>query len=256
MRKFFYLIAEGVLDVVVLSEIMRHRYSLAIVARKADLEIEAAKWLDQFKWPVGEDISRMAVPAPVFLQSEQWIVAVRNARGISEIGKKMRADDEAFLRIGWKPLALAIVLDADDKPPSERFAEFATLLESWGLPKPDTLGSMTTTDSMRTGIFAFPGDEKNGTIEDVIIPVGEMRFPTLFPHAYQYVEKWPADVGPEFAELTTSGRKKAVLSAMAALLKPGRNLNASIQDHAWMPHDPHTCPALKPILAFLDAFFA
>jgi hypothetical protein len=69
MRRFVYLITEGVLDVVFLTEIMRHRYSLAVVARKADLEIEAAKWLDHFKWPVGEDISRMAVPAPVFSTS-------------------------------------------------------------------------------------------------------------------------------------------------------------------------------------------
>jgi hypothetical protein len=167
----------------------------------------------------------------------------------------MRADDEAFFRIPWKPVAVGIVLDADDQPPLQRFADFATLLESQGLPKPDSLGSVTTKNSLQTGVFAFPGGENKGTIEDVILPVGEMRFPTLLPHASLYVEKWPSDAGPEFGELTPSGRKKAVLSAMAALLKPGRNLNASIQDHAWIPSDPNACAALKPILAFLDAFF-
>lgn len=256
MKRFVYIITEGVLDVIFLTELMRQRYSLSEVTRKTSLPSEAAQWLEQFKWPVGDDISRMAVPAPAFLQNDQFIIGVRNARGIGEISKKIRLDKEAFLRIPWSPSAIAVVLDADNESPLDRFGEFASLLESHAFPRPTSLGSVLTKDAIQTGIFAFPDCVSRGSIEDVILPVGELRFPALFAHASQFVEKWPPDAGEEFAELTVTGRKKAVLSAMASLLKPGKNLNASIHDHEWIPSDSDACAVLKPTLAFFDAFLA
>ena len=133
MKKFVYLIAEGVLDVVVLTQILRSEFKFDEVKRKADLPEEASKWLSQFKWPEGDDIKRRTVPAPAFLIDERFCVAIRNSQGITNIRRTMISDHEAFLRLDLNPSAVGIVLDSDDVPPADRFNEFAELLEERGL---------------------------------------------------------------------------------------------------------------------------
>ena len=257
MKKFLYIIAEGVLDVVFLTEILLLRFSLPRVSHKPDLTTEAAKWLENFKWPIGNDIKRLAVPAPVLLQNEQWIVGLRNAGGDTKISTTIRSDHEAFLRAAWNPVAVGIILDADDQPALERFTYFANVLESNGYPKPESLGSVATKDSIRSGVFAFPGDGKNGTIEDGLLAIAEIRFPVLSPYASEFVANWTDQSGSDFAELMKpSGRNKARISAITALLKPGKSPNASIEDHKWISNDPSSYAALRPVLAFLDALFA
>ena len=87
------------------------------------------------------------------------------------------------------------------------------------------------------------------------MPLADARFQTLASHAATYVANWPSDQSADFSELRNpSGRKKARVSAITALLKPGNSPIASIEDQGWIDSGAHD--SLRPLSAFLDAIFA
>ncbi|ACL06558.1 hypothetical protein Dalk_4882 [Desulfatibacillum aliphaticivorans] len=258
MSGYSYMIAEGVLDVVFLAQILK-AFGYGIVRKKSNLPEPAQNWLNQFKWPVDDNIERKAVPAPAILHCDAKLIAIRNAQGLSKVRETLEADMEAFLRLKWKPDSLAIILDADDKTPKERFAEFAPMIREAGYPEPANLEEVANADELRSGIFSFPGDGRQGTIEDVLMPLSELRFPELSKHAEQYVQSWRekegAPEGKDFKEFRKpSGPLKARLSAAAALLKPGKPLNASIEDQKWIPDNLDECEELTALVGFLKNF--
>lgn len=208
MSSFVYLLAEGVTDVTLITRVLRRYLSMSRIKARSDLPDRAKTWLDSFRWPVGGDIARPAVPAPVFMQRAGVLVAIRNAQGLDQIRTTLDADNEALVRIDWRPDALGILLDADNKK-----------------------------------------------IENVLLPLGELAFPELHDASQGFVESWNHDHGNEapFTELRKpAGLSKAQLSTMAALLKPGKNLNASLQDQEWVPTG-RPPDVLKPLFDFLQA---
>jgi len=257
MSNFTYIIAEGVIDVVLLTRVLRQGYGFAIIDKMSQLPPLAADWMKNFTWPVGEDISRRAVPAPAILAKGNMTIGLQNGQGLTVIRRKTKEDEERFFRIGWRPSAWAVILDADNDPPSTRFDEFATLLAELGYPKPNSLDKVVESGGKRSGVFAFPGQGLPGTIEDVLLPLADKRFPVLNQYADEYVSGWEqqdeAKTNDDFKEFREpSGHKKARLSAIAAMLKPGKPLNASVEDQKWVPDNPRTCAALKPLMDFLD----
>ena len=256
MNHFVYIITEGVQDVVFLTLVLRQAFGLKLIEKQSELPQEAATWLTNFKWPVGGDIARRAVPAPSFVGGDGVFVAIRNAQGLSNISKVMAVDDEVFLRLQWAPSAVAVVLDADDEEPALRFAGIAKLLVQLQWPKPERLEVIAQSSGKRAGVFSFPGAGRSGTLEDVLVPLGNRRFPELARHADDYVTQWMTDAvrtqGADFKLLRKpSGPKKAVLSAMVALLKPTKGLVPSLEDQHWLPASLNEAAELIPLLEFL-----
>jgi hypothetical protein len=257
MKRFIYLITEGVIDVVLLTEVLRKGFGFEVIKHESNLPQPAAAWLKLIiSWPVKGFIDRKAVPAPSFLVNGDVWVGVRNAQGIENIRTTIELDHGAFLRSDVTPVATGIILDADDGPPSHRLAEFADLLAEQRLPRPLVLDEVAISNGVAAGVFAFPGQGFPGTIENVLVPLATNRFPTLSAHANQYVDDWLATddskSSADFKEFRKpSGRKKAFLSAMVSLLKPAKGLQASIEDHRWIPGQVDDVVALKPLLDFL-----
>ncbi len=256
MNRFIYLVTEGVLDVVFLSQILCAGYGGKIAKHKSELPPEVAGWLDRFKWPIGNDIARRAVPAPAIVVLQDNVIGMSNGQGLTRIKEIMKADWEAFLRMDLKPAALGIILDADDKPVDKRFSEFAALLEEYSYPRPDRIEAVAQAGVLRAGIFSFPGNAQQGSLEDLLLPLAEIRFPALHPHAATFVNSWcerPELAGADFEELRSrTGPRKAALSAAAALLKPGKPLSASIEDQKWIPDNLRATHVLTPLMKFLD----
>ncbi len=261
MSSFVYLIAEGVTDVTLIMRVLRRYLSMRRAEKRDDLPDHAKTWLDGFKWPVGGDIARLAVPAPVFMQKNGLLIAIRNAQGLSRIQNVLDADNEALFRSGWKPDALGILLDADNKKPYERFVTFRDGLTQTdcfpGLAHLQNVEEVASpeSDDRRAGVFVFPDATTPGTVESILLPLGEAAFPELHGTSQRFVESWNRDHGhePLFKELRKpAGVRKAQLSTMASLLKPGKSLNASLYDQDWVP--PREVPELlKPLFEFLQA---
>jgi len=257
MTDFTYVMAEGVLDVVFLVQVLGRGFGYELVRRKHELPPAASTWLDMVaKWPVHDDIARFAIPAPAFVQNGSSLVALRNGQGLSNIAARLKADMEAFFRIPWYPERLAIVLDADDEIPDVRFAAFSSLLSTHAYPAPAALDMVHREGGRMSGVFSFPGGGRTGTLEDVLLPLADTRFPPVAERARDYVTAWCGTEecarSDDFKELRKpSGAKKATVSAIAALLKPAKPLAASIEDQRWVSELPDVDVATAPLCRFL-----
>ncbi len=156
------------------------------------------------------------------------------------------------------PEAIGVVLDSDDEPADQRFAKLKTALEAVKLPAPSSLGQVSD-GRPRVGVFALPEPGAAGTLEDVLLALGDTAYPELCAAARGYADQWRQKVD---AEPTTSdwkelrkpaGAKKATIGAMTAVLKPGKSTQVSLEDNRWVSEQTKALACLQPSLAFLSA---
>ncbi len=264
MNAFTYIVTEGVHDVAFLGRLLTLAHGAQRINRLQDLDEALQGWLgNAFKWPTftgkHHDIARMAVPAPAFYRlATGGVVALRNAQGITEIGKILSVDSEAFVRAEIRPRAIGIVLDSDDEAEDQRFGKMKQTLDGLGLHLPTALATVSDGDP-RVGIFALPEQGVAGTLEDILLTLGEEAYPELAAAAREYAARWrqKAEAEPEVADWKElrkpAGGKKATIGAMTALLKPGKSTQVSLEDNRWVSEQTKALACLQPCLAFLDA---
>lgn len=246
-----YLITEGVHDVAYLSRILVRQFKLRQAAALTDLDDVYRQWIESScKWPHNNRIDRSSVPAPELYVGPDMAVALANAEGIDSICKKLRVDLTYFAQTGASLDAIGVVLDADDADPAVHRQKMvaglnAELVEA-SLPRPP-----------RTGVFILPDDTSLGTLEDVLIPLGRRLFPGLFASADLHIQAAHNELdnllGDERkAFKRPSGPSKALLSAVAAVLKPGKAIQATLKDHRWISKETLSAPELAPTIEFLQ----
>ncbi len=167
---------------------------------------------------------------------------------------------ETLARNGVSLDAVGVVLDADfeharQKSPGQRVAEMAGVLAGLGLSAPRESEAVTGTP--RTGIFVLPGAGALGTLEDVLLECAALVYPTLGCRAVRFIDgldRGASDfVKKDLEEITKpSGRHKAVLAAMSAVLKPGKPIQASLEDHRWIEPRTLALPRVAAVLRFLQ----
>jgi hypothetical protein len=113
----------------------------------------------------------------------------------------------------------------------------------------------------RVGVFALPGVDVPGTLEDVLLELGGVAYADLTAAAHGYATAWHAkiagDASQEWKDLKKpTGIKKATVAAMTAVLKPGRTTAAMIEDNRWVSDHTRSVPCLAPCLAFMRALIA
>ena len=103
-------------------------------------------------------------------------------------------------------------------------------------PFPGELG-IVMTGPPRTGVFVFPDNQAQGSLEDVLLEAGQVAYPKLLADSANFV------AGVDRTELTpedlregnkNAGPKKQTVSAATAILKPTRALATSLQDNRWL----------------------
>jgi hypothetical protein len=262
MSSFIYVVTEGVHDVAFLGRLLVVAHAAARIEKLEDLDETKRAWLAKFTWPSARsahhDIARLSVPAPVFYRlPSRSVVAFRNAQGITEIEKTLTVDLEVFARNRSAPDVIAVVLDSDDELPDVRFAKLKQMLGRLSLVGPSTNGSVTQAIP-KVGAFAFPEPGVRGTLEDLILALGDAAYPELAAAGRAHATQWrtQADSEPtnaDWKELRKpAGAKKATIGAMTAVLKPGKSLQPSLEDNRWVDANTLTLAALRPCLAFLN----
>lgn len=165
MKPFVYILTEGVLDIVVLTSVLTRSFEFALLKQKSTLPECFAGWLDAFKWPTGDDITRRAVPAPVFLESDRLLVGIRSAQGIDNMSRTLSIDREVFSRRErQQPVVIGIVLDADDEEPQKRLKSS----QSWS----SRLASLSRCHWIRSSTAAVSGQVS------LLSPVVDFRGPS------------------------------------------------------------------------------
>lgn len=262
MTAFVYVIAEGVQDVAFLGRVLRALRGAKQVQSLEDVDEPRKAWFQACsRWPVGGKIDRLAVPAPILLRGPgDLLVGLRNAEGLSKVAATIQDDLDLLTRAGPGPEAVGVVLDSDDEPPDVRHGRLLERLAEIGLPVqewPRALGEVRSTIP-RCGVYSVPDPGRMGTIEDLLLELGAIAYPALHAAATGYIEDWLARLGDspgaDWKPLRKpAGAKKATVGAMSALLKPGKAVQASIHDNAWVGEATQAAPGLQPLLVFLDA---
>ncbi len=264
MNAFTYIVTEGVHDVAFIGRLLVLAHGANRINKLEELDEALRGWLaNAFKWPrfTGKhhDIARMAVPAPVFYRGAGGgVVALRNAQGITEIGNVLSVDKEAFARAEIRPGTIGVVLDSDDEAEEQRFGKMKQILERLDLHPPIEVATVSDGDP-RVGIFALPEQGVAGTLEDILLTLGETAYPELAAAARGYADEWRRKVAAEpdiadWKELRKpAGGKKAAIGAMTALLKPGKSTQVSLEDNRWVSEQTQALACLQPCLKFLNS---
>lgn len=257
MTDRIYLLTEGVHDVFFLGKILKEALGLRKVEDFKKLDREWYPIVPR-EYPYGDSL-RPSVPVPTFYKSALASVAIVNADGIDRLATRFGAHHKQLEAKGTHLDAVGVVLDADfersrQKPPAKRFEEMATALAERGLPRPAVAEEVS--GAPRTGIFILPGGGVLGTLEDLLLDCAAVVYPTLGCRAVRFVDgldRTAADfVKKDLDEIgALSGRNKAVLAAMGAVLKPGKPTQASIEDHRWIEPRTLALPRVAGVVRFL-----
>ncbi|ATB48173.1 DUF3226 domain-containing protein [Corallococcus macrosporus] len=257
MSNRIYLLTEGVHDVAFLARLLKLSLGLEHVSREAGLD-PVWKRILPTKWPHDGSL-RPAVPAPIFYRapSSGTTVAVVNSQGISELARKLETHRKALALDGVNLDAVGVVLDADSQEtPQQRFTRMADSIAANGYPRPAVMGGVA--GQPRTGVFVLPGGGLPGTLEDLLLECAAVAYPKLRTHSEQFVDGLdraaPEFMSGELKDLSApAGRHKAVVAAMSAILKPGRPVQATIEDNRWIASSTVVLPRIAALVEFLSA---
>lgn len=256
MSSYVYLITEGVHDVAFLGRILVASLQFKRVTKEQELDQGWIRILPK-QWPHNGSL-RPSVPAPAFFQNSQQgvSVAIANAEGIDNMSKRMIAHLGALQLDGVTPDAVGAILDADSaEPPVRRFTRMAGAFGKAGLPSPSVIELVAGTP--RVGVFILPGGGESGTLEDLLLECAATVYPTLGCRAVRFVDGLdhavPELMRGEMDEVKKpAGRHKAVIAAMSAVLKPGKPIQATLEDHRWIENQTIVLPRIIAIKLFLE----
>jgi hypothetical protein len=224
MRRFGYLVVEGPHDVEFCYRLLSH-------ASHAQLKrVQKLTNLDPFfrrivprQFPHEDDLHKR-MPVPLFLQSDQITIGIHSAIGetnlVSTLGDALQTLSlESFHGVG-------VMLDSDNAtPPAQRY------------------------ESVRQSVKKTTGIELPPTAE----------YAKLLPLAEQYVQAAATSAELKHDHLTDfrkpSGRQKAVVGAMSSIFRPGKAVQASIQDNDWVRGAALKLPRIREVQRFLTELF-
>jgi len=122
------------------------------------------------------------------------------------------------------------------------------------LRTPALLGEVTHY-SPRCGIFIAPNNREQGTLEDILLECARINYPNLLNLSQTYIESIDRN------QLTKkdlkyfdkpAGEKKAIISSISSILRPGKALQVSLQDNRWLDEQTLELESIKLIKNFLE----
>ena len=250
MPKYGYLAVEGPHDVELLYRLLRP-HGLARVQRESALDPFFVPMVPRTYPPDGDLLKR--VPIPLFLQSATHAVAVHSAMGDARLVQTI--EENAVLVDTTRLTGIGVILDSDlAVAPVDRYTAIRDGLRGKGFRLPDAPGDVTS-GSPRLGGFVLPDNLAAGTLEDILLNCAEHAYPALLSTATTHVEAAFGDdslTADDTRELRKpAGHKKAIVSSIASILRPGRTIQVSVQDNRWLRDTSLELPRVKAVQNFL-----
>lgn len=254
--RYAYLVVEGPQDVEVVARLLKpHGF-----ARVRKFDALDGYWheLVPRTFPHRGELNR-PVPVPVFFASAEVSVAVQSAGSDSQIVP--RIEETLAVRFPASLDALGAILDADSKKtPQERFRAVHASLAKLGLPFPEQPGEVSIV-AQRRGIFVLPDNQTAGTLEDLLLECANVHYAGLVQEARAFVTRIQPDddafTREDMEELRKpAGVQKATVASVVSVLKPGRNLQVSLQDNRWLEGASLDLPRVARVQQFLRELLA
>lgn len=235
--KYCYIVAEGPHDVEFLAKFIKKLFGLSRIKERSLVDSFWDELIPK-TFPVDDDLLKR-VPVPLFIQNDQYSIALHSAIGIEKIVKTL---EESLSVIDESKLfSIAVILDADDQEnPLQRFQgltqKLSHKLNSINLQFLQ-LGQVISITNPRFGVFIIPDNHNPGTLETILIECAEVNYPDLLKSARSYIDNFDksqlekSDL-KEFNKPT--GKIKAIISTISSILKPRKAIQVSIQDNRWI----------------------
>jgi hypothetical protein len=145
--------------------------------------------------------------------------------------------------------AFGIVADADSNTPSSVVQRYRDGLKDLfpGFPSETSCIGAIVDEKPRLGIFILPDNSSNGVLDTMLCKCGDVAYPSLMPRAKEYISKFSADEVGQFG-WKPFDRHKAIVAAVASILKPGGTNTATLSNNNWVSQD--TYNQIEEIQAF------
>ena len=253
MRKLGYLVVEGPHDVELACRLLTASADFTRVREYTALEDSFQK-LVPTAFPHRGDLLKR-VPVPVFLQGESHGIAVQCAEGDSNLASCMLGTLDVLAPSSFH--AIGALLDADTSAsPLERHERLVSEMREVDLKWPSAPGSIHD-GAPSTGVYVLPDNVTSGTLEDLLIECGDLVYPNQMKAAREFLEAaLPHCPKKDFKPLHKGvGRKKALVGAVATLLRPGKAIQMSIQDNEWLGAEARKIDRVSRLRTFLARLF-
>jgi hypothetical protein len=232
-----YLAVEGPTDVEFVGRLLRASGLRRV--QKADEVDDLWRILIPTEYPPGGDLLKR-VPVPGFFRSDTHSVAVESAGGLDRLIPAIE-DTRSQMFPRWSEVAaLGVMADADQEAPHDRFQRLKYALQEIDLPVSATEPGEVSAGNPRLGIYVFPDNHHQGTIEDLLDQCAAKVYPGLRDGARAFVRGIDRNrlTQKELKEVDKpSGEIKARLGCVASLLVPGSTLQVSVARNRWLRDD-------------------
>jgi hypothetical protein len=255
MKRYGYLVVEGPHDIEFAARLLRE-YGLRRITYKRYLEPFWEAVIPKI-FPINDNLLKR-VPVPVFLENETHSIAIHGAQGITRLVEML---DETCAVLNHNQIAsYGFILDADvEHPPQQRFSSLLVELKKQDidLPIPANPGEVAGTHPS-FGIYVLPDNQASGTLEDILLQCAQVNYTSVFDAARNYLQEIePSQFTPgDLQEYNKpAGQKKAHVSTIASILKPGKAIQVSIQDNRWLEGESMIIPSVAAVRDFLVKLF-
>jgi hypothetical protein len=206
-------------------------------------------------YPPDDDLQKR-MPVPLFLQSASHAIALHSAVGDSRLIETVEENDA---RLGRSAISgIGILLDSDRQQPATRYAKIRGDMARIGFALDATPGQVTA-GAPRIGAFVLPDNKTKGTLEDLLLESADAIYPGLLASAREHVNRASQDTGLTSRDLDDfkqpAGCSKAIVGSMASILRPGKAVQASIQDNRWLRDRALAIPRIAAVQTFLAELF-
>jgi len=256
-RRLSYLVVEGPHDIEFVGRFLKIG-GLSRVKQLAGLDAAFAR-LVPTDFPHQGDLLKR-VPVPIFFQNERHSIAVHSASGIDNL---ITTAADNLKMVEAEVHSLGFVLDRDDTETvtvDGRFARLKEEFEKCGAgPKLPCRPGEVSAGAPRTGVFILPDNASAGTLENLLLPAGEIVYPEISKAANAFIER--VDVSALASKDRQDfekpcGKAKATVSAIGSVLRPGKAIQVSLQDNQWVSdHSIGAVSGLKRFGEFLSELF-
>jgi hypothetical protein len=253
MTAYVYLATEGPHDVELVAALLRP-FGFRRVQHLTSLD---PYWrpLIPTTYPHRDDLLAR-VPVPTFFKGADLSVAIEAVGGDSKLAP--RTEDVLALLRGTQP-SLGVILDADaERSAHERFDRVVKDLRKLAIPGPESPG-IVASGPPRCGIYVLPDNQSPGTFESLLLEAAQTSYSRLIGSATTYVDSVDRIALDEddMTELNKpAGRDKAIVASVAAILRPGKAIQVSIQDNRWLRDAALDLPRIVQLRRFLAELLA
>ena len=257
-RSFSVIVTEGIYDVVSIGKILRlkgFQEAKHIEAIPDFLENIIPK---QYPFE-GTQLSRR-VPYPSFFFREDYWILVSNAGSDSKLMSNLKEILNTPHRkdIISKLCGAVILADADTMTSADRQSELQKELNDELSGNEDFVFDLSIPTQITLygeakpfDMYIFPDNQNVGTLEHILLEGAREEYPDLLRGANGYVTYAKGlSCGKE---LKNFNGEKAVVGAIASVLKPGRASQASFHDNNWFTKDSLlNLPLHQSLSGFID----